>query len=87
MYNLTCFMTYVNILVVRNKNTLRTNKLVILKINKNTQPQPKISGSYKKNSVYFRTKHKKVRVIFSNKYQKFSLNKKTSVGIIEMSCF
>ena len=61
MYNLTCFMTYVNILVVRNKNTLRTNKLVILKINKNTQPQPKISGSYKKNSVYSKLKKMNLR--------------------------
>ena len=37
---------------MRNKNTLRTNKLVILKINKNTQPQPKITGSYERNRVY-----------------------------------
>ena len=35
-----------------HKNKIRTNEPKIWQNNKNTEPQPKLSGSYKKKKVY-----------------------------------
>ena len=37
-----------------HKNKIRTNEPKIWQNNKNTEPQPKLSGSYKKKKVYAR---------------------------------